>query len=294
MNKVISTESIKDKIHNIGGIQVIVDTDLAILYGVPTKALNQAVKRNIERFPTDFMFQLTKDEKNELVTKCDHLKPLRFSSTMPYVFTEQGVATLSGVLKSKKAIEVNIQIMRAFVAMRKFLLTNAQLFQRIDRTEQKLLKHDDKFDQIFDIIQSKGISPEKGIFFDGQIFDAHKFFSDIIRAANASIILIDNYIDDSVLALFTKRKENVNVTIFTKEISKQLSMDLKKYNSQYPLIEVKEFKRSHDRFMIIDNREVYHFGASLKDLGKKWFAFSKFDKEALALLDKLELRRGAA
>ncbi|MBS3150974.1 ORF6N domain-containing protein, partial [Candidatus Woesearchaeota archaeon] len=169
---------------------------------------------------------------------------------------------------------------------------NAQLFQRLDKTEQKLLEHDNKFEQVFNLIESKEIKPEKGIFFDGQIFDAHKFFSDIIRTANISIILIDNYIDDSVLTLFGKRKENVKVTIFTKEISKQLSMDLKKYNSQYPSIEVKEFKRSHDRFMIIDNREVYHFGASLKDLGKKWFAFSKFDKEALTLLDKLESERG--
>lgn len=284
----ISIESIKDRIHNIRGTQIMIDYDLANLYAVKTKRLNEQVKRNKERFPKNFTFQLTKSEKDELVAKCDHLKSLRFSSTMPFAFTEQGVAMLSAVLKSDTAVKVSIQIIEAFVAMRKFLLTNAQLFQRIDRTEQKLLEHDDKFEKIFDIIQSRDIKPEKGIFFDGQIFDAHKFFSDIIRTANSSIILIDNYIDDSVLTLLTKRKENVKVAIFTKEVSRQLLLDLKKYSSQYPPIEVKEFKRSHDRFMIIDNKEVYHFGASLKDLGKKWFAFSKFDKEAFTLLNKLE------
>jgi len=290
----VSAESIKDRIHTVRGIQVIIDYDLAELYGVETKQLNRAVKRNIERFPKEFMFQLNDFEYKSLRFQFGTLKTGRgkHRKYLPYVFTEQGVAMLSAVLNSETAVKVSVQIMGAFVAMRKFLLNNAQLFQRLDKTEQKLLEHDNKFEQVFNLIESKEIKPEKGIFFDGQIFDAHKFFSDIIRTANISIILIDNYIDDSVLTLFGKRKENVKVTIFTKEISKQLSMDLKKYNSQYPSIEVKEFKRSHDRFMIIDNREVYHFGASLKDLGKKWFAFSKFDKEALTLLDKLESERG--
>jgi len=281
----ISKNSIKDKIHTIRGLKVMLDSDLAVLYEVLTKVLNQAVKRNIERFPKDFMFQLTESEKNELVTNCDHLQNLKYSSQFPSVFTEQGVATLSGVLKSKKAIEVNIQIMRAFVSMRKFLLTNAQLFQRIDKTEQKLLEHDEKFEKVFDAIENKEV--KQGIFFNGQIFDAYKFVSDLVRSAKKSIILIDNYIDDSVLTLFSKREKDVNVVIYTKEISKQLRLDLKKYNSQYPLISIKEFKNSHDRFMIIDDNEVYHFGASLKDLGKKWFAFSKFKKEAVKLLERL-------
>src|SRR3989344_511047 len=286
----VSAESIKDRIHTVRGIQVIIDYDLAELYGVETKQLNRAVKRNIERFPKEFMFQLNDFEYKSLRFQFGTLKTGRgkHRKYLPYVFTEQGVAMLSAVLNSETAVKVSVQIMGAFVAMRKFLLNNAQLFQRLDKTEQKLLEHDNKFEQVFNLIESKEIKPEKGIFFDGQIFDAHKFFSDIIRTANISIILIDNYIDDSVLTLFGKRKENVKVTIFTKEISKQLSMDLKKYNSQYPSIEVKEFKRSHDRFMIIDNREVYHFGASLKDLGKKWFAFSKFDKEVFTLLNKLK------
>ena len=290
----ISIESIKDRIHNIRETQIMIDYDLANLYAVKTKRLNEQVKRNKERFPKSFMFQLTKLERDELVAKCDHLKSLRFSPTMPYAFTEQGVAMLSGVLKSDTAIRISIQIINAFVSMRKFIALNAQIFQRLNHVEKKQIEYDKNFEKIFNALESKEVMPQKGIFFDGQIFDAHKFFSDIIRTADASIILIDNYIDDSVLTLFSKRKENVKVTIFTREISKQLSMDLKKYNSQYPAIEVKEFKRSHDRFLIIDNKEVYHFWASLKDLGKKWFAFSKFDREAFALLDKLEVKRGEA
>ena len=208
---------------------------------------------------------------------------------LPYVFTEQGVAMLSGVLKSDTAVRISIQIISAFVAMRKFISSNAQIFHRLDVVEKKQLEHDKKFDRIFDAIQSKGIKPEKGIFFDGQVFDAYKFVSDIIRIAGKSIILIDNYVDDSVLTLFSKRNKDVEVIMFTKEISKKLSLDLAKHNSQYPPIQVKEFKHSHDRFRIIDHKEVYHIGASLKDLGKKWFAFSKFNKEAFKLLDKLGL-----
>ncbi|MBS3156888.1 ORF6N domain-containing protein [Candidatus Woesearchaeota archaeon] len=294
MNKqeltIIEENEIKNRIHNIRGIQVIIDYDLAELYGVETKQLNRAVKRNIERFPKEFMFQLNDFEYKSLRFQFGTLKTGRgkHRKYLPYVFTEQGVAMLSAVLNSETAVKVSVQIMGAFVAMRRFLINNAQLFQRLDKTEQKLLEHDNKFEQVFNLIESKEIKPEKGIFFDGQIFDAHKLFSDIIRTANTSIILIDNYIDDSVLTLFSKRKKSVKVTIFTKEISKQLSLDLEKYNSQYPQIKIKEFKQAHDRFMILDNKEVYHFGASLKDLGKKWFAFSKFDKEVFTLLNKLK------
>ncbi len=284
---VFNQEDVRSKIYTIRGLQVMIDSDLAVLYEVPTKALNQAVKRNIERFPPDFIFQLTEDEKNELVTNCDHLQKLKYSPQLPSVFTEHGIITLSGVLKSKRAIEVNIQIMRAFVEMRRFISANAQMFHRLGNVEKKQIEYDKKFVQVFDAIESKEIKPEKGIFFDGQIFDSYKFIADVIRSAEKSITLIDNYVDDSVLTLFNKRKKDVSVTIFTKEISKQLSLDLKKYNSQYKPIKIIEFKNSHDRFIIIDNNQVYHFGASLKDLGKKWFAFSKFDKEAFKLLDKL-------
>ncbi|MBI2151433.1 ORF6N domain-containing protein [Candidatus Woesearchaeota archaeon] len=289
---ILSENSIQEKIYLIRGLQVMLDRDLARLYEIETFNLNKAVKRNIERFPEDFMFQLNKEEFDSLtfqigITKTERRGGRRF---LPYAFTEQGVAGLSGVLKSYKAIEINIQVIRAFVAMRRFLASNAQIFQRLDVVERKQVGYDAKFEELFDVLQSKDLKPEKGIFFDGQIFDAHKLVSDLIRSANKSITLIDNYIDDSVLTLFSKKNKDVSITIFTREISKRLSLDLVKYNSQYPSIEIKEFNQAHDRFLIIDDKEVYHFGASLKDLGKKWFAFSKFDKEAFNLLDKLGLK----
>jgi len=287
---VSSAENIKRKIYTIRDVQVMLDKDLAELYTVETRVLNQAVKRNSERFPGNFMFQLTDLEAELVVSQNVIPSKKHLGGHLPYAFTEQGVAMLSGVLKSDTAIRISIQIMSAFVAMRKFITSNVQIFHRLEIVEEKQIEYDKKFELVFDAIQSKDIKPEKGIFFDGQIFDAYKFVSDIIRTADKSLVLIDNYVDDSVLTLFSKRNKNVRVTIFTKEISKQLSLDLDKYNTQYPLIKVTEFKQSHDRFLIMDNKEVYHFGASLKDLGKKWFAFSKFDKEAFNLLDKLGLK----
>jgi hypothetical protein len=287
---VLSTDKIKSKIHTIRGMQIMLDKDLAELYNVETRALNQAVKRNAERFPENFMFQLNENECQCLISQFVISKNLHRGGRrlLPYAFTESGVAMLSGILKSGIAIKISIQIINAFVAMRRFISANAQVFQRLDFVEKKQIEHDKKFEEIFDAIQNKSIKPEKGIFFDGQVFDAYKFVSDVIRTANKSIILIDNYIDDSVLTLFGKRNANVQVTIFTKDISRQLALDLDKYNSQYPPVEIKEFKQSHDRFLIIDDKEVYHIGASLKDLGKKWFAFSKFDTEAFKLLDSLK------
>lgn len=300
---VVNTDKIKSKIYTIRGMQVMLDADLAELYNVETKQINRAVKRNSERFPGDFMFQISQKEfdtlRSQIVTSSGESLRFQFGTSrlehggrryLPYAFTEQGVAMLSGVLKSSTAVKVSIQIMSAFVAMRKFISSNAQIFHRLDAVERKQIEHDEKFDEVFDALQSRDIKPDKGIFFDGQIFDSYKFVSDIIRTASTSIVLIDNYVDDSVLTLLNKRNKNVLVTIFTKDISKQLSLDVAKYNAQYPFIEVKEFTQSHDRFLIIDNKEVYHFGASLKDLGKKWFAFSKFDKEAFMLLDKLGLK----
>jgi hypothetical protein len=288
--KILNQERIKNKILTIRNLQVMIDRDLAELYEVNTSKLNQQVKRNRDRFPEDFAFQLTQDEKEEVITKCDHLKPLKFSPNLPTVFTEQGIASLSGVLKSKKASQVNINIMRAFVVMRKFLVSNAQVFYRFDNIENKLIEQDKKFDKIFQTIESKDLKPNKGIFFDGQVFDSYKFVSDLIRSAKKSIILIDNFIDDTVLTYFNKRKKGVCVKIFTKFFSNQLKLDLKKYNSQYEPIVIEIFKKSHDRFLIIDNNEVYHIGASLKDLGKKWFAFSKFDKETIKIIEKLNFK----
>lgn len=286
----VSEKNIWNRIHLLRGLQVMLDKDLAELYEVKAIRLREQVKRNYKRFPSDFMFQLTDQEVEFLVSQNAIPSKKHLGGYLPYAFTEQGVANLSSVLTNNKAVEVNIQIMRAFVAMRRFLTSNAQIFHRLGAVEIKQIEHDKKFEEIFDAIQSKDIKPEKGIFFDGQVFDAYKFVSDLIRTANKSIVLIDNYIDDTVLTLFNKRNRGVQVTIFTKDISQQLSLDLAKYNAQYPPIEIKEFKQSHDRFLIIDNTAVYHFGASLKDLGKKWFAFSKFDKEAFTLLEKLRLK----
>jgi len=292
-NKILvyDSASLQQKIFTIRGEQVMVDRDLAELYQVLTKRLNEQVKRNIERFPEIFRFQLSDYEKHELVANCDRFENLKHSSVNPYVFTEQGVAMLSAVLKSEIAVKVSIQIIDAFIVMRKFIINNAQLFQRIDTVEKRQLKHemetDEKFEKVFNELQSSQLEPKQGIFFDGQIFDAHKFVSGLIRKAEKSILLIDNYIDDTVLDLFTKRKKNVAVTILTKKITKELALDLNKFNAQYPVIEIKEFSDSHDRFMIIDNEDVYHLGASLKDLGKKWFAFSKFDKSAFLIIKKL-------
>lgn len=195
---------------------------------------------------------------------------------------------LSAVLRSDTAVKVSIQIMQAFVAMRKFIATNAEVFQRLDRVERKQPETDNKFEQIFDAIESKEIRPKQGIFFDGQVFDAYSFVADLIRSAGKSIVLIDNYIDDSVPTLFSKRRKGVLLTIVTKTVSKRLKLDIKKFNEQYPPVTVNEFGNSHDRFLIIDDSLIYHFGASLKDLGKKWFAFSKMNIGAVKMLGKLE------
>ncbi|MBS3064547.1 MAG: ORF6N domain-containing protein, partial [DPANN group archaeon] len=207
---------------------------------------------------------------------------------LPYAFTEQGVAMLSAVLRSETAVEVSIKIMDTFVEMRKFISKNAEVFMRLDNIEIKQIKFQSQteknFEKVFEAIEDKTL-PNKGIFFEGQVFDAYKFVSELIKSAKESIILIDNYVDETVLTLFEKRNENVKVVIYS-ELTKQIELDLKKFNSQYERIEIKQFNKSHDRFLIIDN-QVYHFGASLKDLGKKWFAFSKFDKEAVKVLEKL-------
>ena len=287
-SELINVEDIRNRIYTIRGVQVMLDEDLALLYGVETKVFNQAVKRNSERFPEEFMFQITDHEFNSLRSQFVTSKQRGGRRYLPYAFTEQGVAMLSGVLRSETAVKISVQIINAFVTMRRFIASNAQIFQRLDTLEIKQMDTDKKIDNVLNAIESKEIQPKQGVFFDGQIFDAYKFVADLIRTAQESIILIDNYVDDSVLTILTKRRKNVRVTIFTKSISKQLALDVKKYNEQYPPIEIKEFKNSHDRFIIIDNTTVYHFGASLKDLGKKWFAFSKMDIGAVEMLTRLE------
>jgi hypothetical protein len=290
MNEITASidETIKTKIYTIRGLQVMLDSDLAELYDVKPIRLREQVKRNSARFPDDFMFQLNDNEVEIMVSQNAIPSKQHLGGSLPYVFTEQGVASISGVLTNKIAIEINIKIMRAFVEMRRFISNNALIFQRLDSLEQKQFKTDDKVEAILSAIEDKSIKPKQGIFYDGQVYDAYIFVSDLIKSADESIVLIDNYVDDTVLTLLSKREAKVKTTIYTKNITKQLDLDLKKHNAQYPNIELKKFDSSHDRFLIIDAKEVYHIGASLKDLGKKWFAFSKFDVGALNILEKLK------
>jgi phage regulator Rha-like protein len=288
IEKIKTLETVKDLIFNIRGVFVMFDRDLAEIYQVENKRLNEQVKRNIKRFPVEFRFQLNNFEKSELVANCDRFKNLKHSSVNPYAFTEQGVAMLSSVLRSETAIKVSIKIINAFVEMRHIMSNNAELFQRLNKVEQKQIESDDKFDILFNALESKKFHSNQGIFYDGQVFDAWLFVSDLIKTAKNSILLIDNYVDESVLQLLTKRRKNVNVVIYTKNINRILMLDLKKHNKQYPQIEIKEFTKAHDRFLIIDQKSVYHFGASLKDLGKKWFAFSRMDSDSLKILDLLK------
>ena len=284
-------ENIRRQIYIVRDVQIMIDHDLAALFGVETKAINQAAKRNLSRFPAEFRFQLTENEKNGLVTSCDRFKSLKHSSTLPYVFTEQGVAMLSAVLRSRTAIEISISIINAFVAMRRFLVAHEPLLQRLDTLEKRQLGHemktDARFEQVFAALDAKRQQPEQGVFFDGQVFDAYRFVSDLLRQAQKSIVLIDNYVDDSVLALLAKRQTGVSAIVLTRSISKTLALDLEKHNAQYPPVAIREFADSHDRFLILDGNVVYHLGASLKDLGKKWFAFAKMDGGALSVMERV-------
>ena len=308
----IPDNSIRNLIKIIRNQQVMLDSDLAALYGVETKRLIEQVTRNIERFPEDFMFQLTWDEckslRSQIATSSLRSQFATLNSRqgqhikyLPYAFTEQGVAMLSGVLHSPAAVEANIRIMRAFVGMRHFINENMKLFQRIENIEynqleivqsqKKIETHvqesDQKIEELFQRLDEGRTNPKEGIFFDGQIFDAYIFVSNLIKKAQKEIILIDNYVDESVLNVLSKRNENVSVTIYTSKISNQLKLDLDKYNSQYQPITIKNFNKSHDRFLIIDD-EVYHIGASLKDLGKRWFAFSALNFPKEEIIGKLE------
>jgi phage regulator Rha-like protein len=304
MNEIttIDKQNLQDKIYTIRGLQVMLDNDLADLYNVETKNLNRAVNRNIERFPQSFRFQLKQEEYENLRFQSDNLSSkdsLRFQSGtlengrgkhrkyLPYVFTEQGVSMLSAVLRSDIAIKISIEIIEAFVNMRKIISQNIIAYERFERIEQRLTLHDKNFDKLFEALENKTQKPSEGIFFDGQIYDAYAFVNDLLKSAKSEVLLIDNYIDDTVFTLFSKY-QNLHIKIYTQSISKQLNLDFQKYNSQYKNIELKEFKKAHDRFLIIDKKEIYHVGASLKDLGKKWFAFSKFEMEALEILERLK------
>jgi hypothetical protein len=288
MDMTINQIIIENKIYELRGIPIMLDNDLAILFQVETKILNKSVKRNIERFPEHYMFQLTIEEWNNLRfqigTSSETYGGRRF---IPYAFSEQGVAMLSAILRSEIAIKVSLQIMDAFVSMRKLVRNNILLEHRLSQIEFKHQETEQKFNQIFKALESKDSLPQQGIFFEGQIFDAYMFISNIIRSAQNSIILIDNYIDDSVLTQLDKRDKTVSAVIYTQQVDKKLQLDILKHNSQYPPIEIKVIKTIHDRFLMIDEIEVYHIGASLKDAGKKWFAFSKLNDFAPEILNRL-------
>ena len=287
------TEHIENLILEVRGQQVMLDRDLAMLYGVETKRLNEQVKRNIERFPSDFMFQLTHEEVSRSQNATLNVKQGQNIKYMPFAFTENGIAMLSGVLRSPKAIETNILIMRAFTAMRHFIGADAQMFQRIEimeRNQLALNAHmsdtDHKIEEIFKRLDDGKSGIEKGILFDGQFFDAYILIADLIKDAKKRIILFDNYIDYSVLTLLDKRDSSVTATVYTKTIDAHLQADIDRHNLQYPHIDVQLFCKSHDRFLCIDDT-VYLVGASIKDLGKKWCAFAKLEETTDDLLARM-------
>ncbi len=292
-NELIKVDDIKSRIFTIRGMQVMLDSDLAELYGVETKRLNEQVRRNIDRFPDEFSFVLSRSEYGFLRSHFATLEKGqgKHKKYLPRVFSEHGVMMLANVLKSDASVKMSINIIKAFVAMRRYFKDTYEIFEKFETLERKQIEYkletDSKIEKILSAIESKQIQPKQGVFFDGQIFDAHKFISDIIRSAEKSIILIDNYVDDTVLTLFSKRKQGVVLKILTKNRSKQLQLDMQKFNEQFPPAEIKEFSYSHDRFMIIDGKDLYLFGASLKDLGKKWFGFARMDIGAAEIIAKL-------
>lgn len=286
----ISQNVIENQIFTVRKVQVMIDYHLAELYDVETKRINEQVKRNAKRFPENFMFQLSEAEWKNLqsqIATANNKVVLQSQSattkrrTIPFVFTEQGVAMLSAVLNSDTAIMVSIQVMNAFVKMRELLSDNSLINHRLNKIEQKQLVTDQQFEKVFKALERKDVIPTQGVFFEGQVFDAYELASKIIRSATKSIVLIDNYIDETSLIHLSKKEKNVKVLLLTKNTGKQLALDVEKANTQYGNFMLKNFAKSHDRFLIIDGVEVYHLGASLKDLGKKWFAFSKLDKNSV-------------
>ena len=306
-NESASADVIRSRIFTIRGVQVMLDRDLAELYGVPTKVLNQAVKRNIERFPERFMFQLTKDEladlrsqivtsnidtslRSQIVTlnkrQGQHLK------YMPYAFTEQGIAMLSAVLKSATAVSVSIRIMDVFVAMRRTLASLAPLLSRIEATERRQLKQEDaqarneeRFKLILDAMRDKKFPPQK-VFYDGQIYDAFEQMKKFVRMARNELIIIDPYFADCVLPLIAQKRQSVSVLVVKNSRNRLLhNVDVTRFNAQYGnSLTVKVSDKFHDRFLIIDKTTLIHIGASLNHLGKKCFAFSSLDKSNIPFI----------
>jgi len=279
--KEISSDKIKSLIYYIRGKQVMLDSDVAMLYGYPTKRINETVRRNSERFPQNFCFQLTEEEDIYLRSQIATLNVQgrgQHKKYLPYVFTEQGIAMLSGLLKNEVAVKVSINIMNSFVEMRKFIYSNGQIFERLTKVEYKLLENDKKFDTIFNELQHEENIKQK-VFFKGQIWDSYSLIIDLIKRAKSRITIIDNYIDDSILKMLSKKNNNVEVIILTSAKSNIKSLDIQKFNKEYPILKVAKTEKFHDRFIILDNKELYHCGASFKDLGKKCFGINKIADE---------------
>ena len=270
-----TTEEIQNLIYTIRGKNVMIDSDVANLYHTETRAINQALKRNIDRFPEDFCFQLTEDEMENMRSQFV-IAYKRNNRYLPYVFTEQGIIMLSSLLKSEIAIKVSVKIVEAFVRMRHYLRGNGQLFERVTTLEYQQIENNKKFDLVFDKLQEKQIENQR-IFYDGQIYDAYSLIIDIIKRAESKITIIDNYIDDSVLKMLSKKKENVEVVILTSNKCNIQNIDIQKFNKQYPTLKVAKTDKFHDRFIILDEKELYHIGASIKDLGKKCFAINRIE-----------------
>lgn len=280
---IVQNRDIKDMIYNIRNKQVMLDSDLAKLYQVETKNLNRQRSRNINRFPEDFCFQLTKEEYELL--RCQNVTSNKESGSggrryMPYVFTEQGIAMLSAVLKSDTAVEVSIKIINSFVEMRKFLLSNKEMLARLDKVELKQLETDKKLEKVFSYLAAN-TEVKQNIFFDGQIYDAFSFIVKLVKRAKKQIILIDNYVDINTLNILCKKNKGVGVVIMTAGKGRLSTKDIKKFNAQYPQLSVKITADFHDRFLIIDKTEVYHVGASIKDAGKKCFGITRIEDSDL-------------
>ena len=288
---IVDNREIQNMIYTIRGKQVMVDSDLATLYQVKTKRLNEQVRRNKNRFPSEFMFRLTAEEYEYLrshfaTSSEDNAHGGR--RYMPYVFTEQGIAMLSAVLKSDIAVEVSVKIMNSFVEMRRFLISNQELFSRLDRIEIKQLETDRKFEEVFNYMAAN-TEIKQIIFYDGQIYDAFSFIVGLIQKAKKEIILIDNYVDVNTLNILCKKNQGVDVVIVTAGKGNLSAKDITKFNAQYPKLSVKTTKDFHDRFLILDKTEVYHIGASIKDAGKKSFGITKIEDKDLiqSLINKV-------
>lgn len=285
----VETIDIRSQIHIVRGKQVMLDSDLAMLYKVETGALNRAVKRNKKRFPEDFCFQLSEEEFLRCqngISKDDDPDGRGGRRYMPYAFTEQGISMLSAILRSDVAINVSIGIMRAFVEMRKFLATNSLILNRVEELEVKQLEYqkstDERFDRVFQYIEDHAESEQK-IFFDGQIYDAFSLVTTIIQKAKSDIILIDGYVDVNTLNILAKKNSGVDVTIFTYASAPLTKKDVENFNAQYPKLTVKKTQVFHDRFIILDGKTVYHIGASIKDAGKKCFGISLINDSSIVL-----------